>query len=190
MSGMSNDDLRNLDGDEINRVIRHENSYVHFFPAVRLGSALAGREDYRDKPWAEVEPEAQHQWETEHKRPWEEFKEVVRQAWEGVKAQFLQGSEVLKEPDTYEAKFLNHYTNHYPDSLYHYDQYAPAYYYGYDLAVDRRLQAKNWAEIEPEARDYWNKESYAGPWEDFKEAVHYAWDEVRQVEPSRDPISS
>jgi hypothetical protein len=163
-------------------IISREGSYVHFWPAVRLGDALAGREDFRDRPWAEVEPEARRQWEEQHERPWEEFREVVQQAWDHVKAQFLQGPETPRETDSYEAKFLNHFQRTYRDSLYHYDQYAPAYYYGYDLGVDQRLQAKDWTEIEPEARQYWDHESYAGLWEEFREAVYYAWNEARQPE--------
>ncbi len=46
-------------------IISREGSYVHFWPAVRLGDALAGREDFRDKSWAEVEPEARRQWEAQ-----------------------------------------------------------------------------------------------------------------------------
>jgi hypothetical protein len=174
-------------------IISREGSYVHFWPAVRLGDALAGREDFRDKSWAEVEPEARRQWEAQQERPWEEFREVVHQAWRYVKAQFLQGPESPREADSYEAKFLNHFQDSYRESLFQYDQYAPAYYYGYDLGVDGRLRAKDWAEIELEAGQYWNRESYAGPWEDFREAVYYGWREARQakeadtpgVEPSR-----
>jgi hypothetical protein len=161
--------------------VSREGSYVHFWPAVRLGDALASRDDYRDRSWAEVEPEARAQWEAQHERPWEEFAEVVRQAWDYVKAQFLPGPDSSRNPDSYEAKFLNHFQHTYSDSLYHYDQYAPAYYYGYDLGADRRLQAKSWTEIEAEARHYWNNGSYAGPWEDFREAVYYAWNEARQA---------
>lgn len=170
------------------QIISREGSYVHFFPAVRLGDALASREDYRDKSWAEIEVEAQRQWEADHERPWEEFKEVVRQAWEEVRSQFLYGPEVTKDTDSYEVKFLNHFKAYYSESVYHYDNYAPAYYYGYDLGVDKRLRDKSWTEIEPEARRYWNDGSYAGPWEHFQQAVHYAWNEARQPVYSQDAM--
>jgi hypothetical protein len=177
----------NSSGRGVNQVSR-EGSYVHFFPAVRLGDALASREDYRDKSWVEVEAEAKHQWEEQHERPWEEFRDVVRQAWEKVKAQFLYGPDTVKDPDSYEAKFLNHFKTHYSESVDQYDSYAPAYYYGYDLGVDRRLRDKSWPEIEAQARPYWNDESYAGPWEEFKDAVYYAWNEARQPVYSKDAI--
>src|SRR5262245_45927947 len=121
-------DLANPTTRDEGAPVSRAGSYVHFFPAVRLGDALASREDYQNKSWAEVEPEAQRQWEEQHERPWEEFREVARQAWEEVKANFLHGSAAAKDPDSYEAKFLNHFKTHYEESLDHYDSYAPAYY--------------------------------------------------------------
>ncbi len=154
-------------------------TYLHYAPAVRFGNTLAVLERYRGKTWAEIEPEARRQWEADHERPWAEFKEVVRQAWEETRPQFLDEVEKTKDPTTYEAIFRRHFSTTYAKRGYPYAQCAPAYHYGYELGVDERLKHKTWAEIEPEAQRYWDRQSYARSWEEIKEAVHYAWHTMR-----------
>ncbi len=165
--------------DKTNPAIKND-SYIHFTPAMRLGDSLAGREELQGKSWTEIEPTARRLWEEKHHRPWREFSEIVRQSWARVKAQFAP-EDVLAAPDnSYEAMFRQHYRQNYAGSNYNYDQFTPAYHYGYDLAVDGRLRHKLWADIEPQARRYWNSQSFAGPWESFKDAVCFAWQKTRQ----------
>lgn len=166
--------------DEERAAINRENSYIHFTPALRFGNALATLERYQDQTWDQIEPEAKQEWQTKHDRPWEEFAIVVRQAWEKVRGQF---SEELQtgEDDTYEMAFLRHYETNFVESEHDYSKFAPAYHYGYDLGIDQRLQQRSWAEIEPEAQRYWNSHNYAGSWEEFKEAVQYAWRQARKT---------
>jgi len=79
--------------------------------------------------------------------------------------------------DTYNSAFQKDYTTRYANSGYTYDQFSPAYRYGYNLAGDERFQG-DWTTVEPEARRYW-EEKNTGTWEEFKDAVHHAWDSVR-----------
>jgi hypothetical protein len=155
-----------------------EKAYVHYTPAIRYGYSLAALEQSRNKSWAEIEPEAKQYWQETHERPWEEFEDLVRLAWEEAKPQF---SDQQKEPGElvkYEDLFQSHYQDIYHNCPYSYRQLAPAYHLGYDLAVDQRLQDKNWSEVEPVARHYWGQQSEAGSWEDIKEAVQFAWQEI------------
>lgn len=156
-------------------LISRENSYVHYTPALRFGDSLASVERFQGKTWSQIEAEAQQLWEAKHERPWEEFKEVARQAWEEVAA----GKTGQKKDDTYEAMFRRHYRRNYADEQYDYSQYAPAYHYGFDIAVDKRLRNKSWEQIEPEAHTYWKRQGLAVPWDDFKEAAHYVWTKIK-----------
>lgn len=58
---------------------------------------------------------------------------------------------------------------------YTYEQSRAAYQYGVDLANDPRYHGKSWNEFEPEARRHF-EERNPGRWEEFKEAVHSAFD--------------
>jgi hypothetical protein len=79
----------------------------------------------------------------------------------------------------YEGDFRKHYESNYRDNGISYDQYRPAYHYGYRLAQDPAYSSSGWHTIEPYARETW-EESQKGPWEKFKDAVHYAWERGRQ----------
>lgn len=81
---------------------------------------------------------------------------------------------------TYDATFRNHFISTMPDSGYTYEQYQPAYRYGYDLATNTRYQEMNWDQVEPEARRYWDERN-PGTWERIKNAVRYAYDEIRDT---------
>lgn len=79
----------------------------------------------------------------------------------------------------YDTAFHNHFNTMYGTS-YQYNQYQPAYRYGYDLATDPRYTDRDWMDVEPEARRYWD-EREPGAWERFKDAVQHAWSEVRNA---------
>jgi len=78
---------------------------------------------------------------------------------------------------TYSTRFRDHYTRTYPGSRYTYEQYEPAYRYGYTLANDARYRGRDWNTFESEARAGWERD-YDTPWEDFKDAIRHAWNEV------------
>ena len=85
----------------------------------------------------------------------------------------------IEDINRYEPDFRRNYETNYADSGYGYDQYRPAYYFGYELATDPRYRGQEWTAVESDAHGYWN-ESTMGPWDRYKDAVHYAWDRVRQ----------
>ncbi len=58
------------------------------------------------------------------------------------------------------------------------EEFTPAYRYGHTLATDARYGTGDWSTVEPEARKHWEAKN-EGTWEEFKEAVHHAWDKVR-----------
>lgn len=141
---------------------------------------MATLERNRGKTWDQIEPEARRLWAEKHDRPWDGFAVIVRQAWTQVSAQFADETAAQPKPqETYEAIFRRHYQTTFTESGLSYRQYALAYHLGYDLAVDRRLRDKSWTEIEPVAYQYWNRQRYAGDWEQLKEAARYAWNQVR-----------
>jgi hypothetical protein len=81
----------------------------------------------------------------------------------------------------YDPFFRSHYQTHYANSGFTYAQYEPAYRYGYTLATDDRYYGRDWALIEPEARQYWNQHYADTPWERFKDAVRYGWQQVKHA---------
>lgn len=71
-----------------------------------------------------------------------------------------------------------HHKANYAKSGVSLEEYTPAYRYGHTLATDDRYNTGDWASVEPEARRHW-EEKNEGTWEEFKDAVHHAWDKVR-----------
>jgi uncharacterized protein (TIGR02271 family) len=80
--------------------------------------------------------------------------------------------------DAYEADFRSHYTTALAGRGAAYERWAPAYRYGYELARDRRYADRDWTAIEAEARQDWEAH-HQGTWDEFKDAIRYAWDKVR-----------
>jgi len=86
-------------------------------------------------------------------------------------------SKVASSFDTYDPDFRSNYKAVY-SGMGKYERFQPAYRYGYTVATDSRYQGRNWSEIEPEVRKVWNTQNQ-NSWEDFKDAIQYAWDKVR-----------
>jgi uncharacterized protein (TIGR02271 family) len=80
--------------------------------------------------------------------------------------------------DTYDADFRGHYTTSLASRGHPYERWSPGYRYGYELAGDRRYAGRDWAAIEPEARRDWEAR-HQGTWDEFKDTIRYAWDNVR-----------
>jgi uncharacterized protein (TIGR02271 family) len=78
----------------------------------------------------------------------------------------------------YEREFRTHHDSAFAQRGSPYDRWAPAYRYGYDMATDPRYRDRDWAAIETDARRDW-EQRHKGTWEEFKEAIRYAWDKVR-----------
>ena len=77
----------------------------------------------------------------------------------------------------HENDWRNYYNAKLSNTGYTYNQYGPAYRYGYTLASDPRYRGKQWSAIESDARRAW-EERNKGTWEQFKDAIRYAWDRV------------
>ena len=71
-----------------------------------------------------------------------------------------------------------HHKAHYASKGASLEEFTPAYRYGHTLATDSRYSTGDWATVEPEARKHWEAKN-EGTWEEFKDAVHHAWDKVR-----------
>jgi hypothetical protein len=79
-----------------------------------------------------------------------------------------------------EYTFVDHYRQQYQLTNNPYKYYEPAYRYGYDLALGYRYRNRGWSALEPDARRDWERRYPHRKWDDFKDAIHYAWDRVRQ----------
>jgi uncharacterized protein (TIGR02271 family) len=86
-------------------------------------------------------------------------------------------STVTTSYETFDPDFRANYQTVY-SGMGKYERFQPAYRYGYTLATDKRYQGRSWGDIEPEARKSWNSQ-HQNSWEDFKDAIQYAWDKVR-----------
>jgi uncharacterized protein (TIGR02271 family) len=82
--------------------------------------------------------------------------------------------------ETFETDFRHHYTTTFASGGQGqaYERWAPGYRYGYELARDPRYAGRDWAALEPEARRDWEGR-HQGTWEEFKDTIRYAWDQVR-----------
>ena len=78
---------------------------------------------------------------------------------------------------TMESDFRQHCTRMFGGRGLTYEQCSPAYRYGWDMAADQRY-AGDWSAVEPQLRRDWEAR-HQGPWEQFKDAVRYAWDRAR-----------
>lgn len=63
-------------------------SYATYLPAYRYGYDLASDEQYRDREWQDVAPEARRTWEAGDHFPgaWEEFEAAVEHAWNDARS--------------------------------------------------------------------------------------------------------
>ena len=80
--------------------------------------------------------------------------------------------------DTYSTGFRSYYDSNMSSSGGTYEQHDPAFRYGYTLANDDNLRGKDWESFESSAHSRW-EERNPGTWEQFKDSIRYAWDNVR-----------
>jgi uncharacterized protein (TIGR02271 family) len=76
-----------------------------------------------------------------------------------------------------EADFRQHCSRTFGGRGLTYEHCSPAYRYGYELGADKRYGG-DWTAVEAEARRGWQARN-GGPWDQFKDAVRYAWDRAR-----------
>jgi len=154
--------------------------YARYEPAYRYGYDLAYDDRYMDRDWDEIEMDARGDWEREHPdSAWENVKDAARNAWTEVQNTFNTDEE--EDFQTYDETFRTHYNDTYRTAGRDYTYYEPAYRYGYDLAYDERYMDRDWNEIEPETRREWEREHPGSLWDDVKDAVENAWNEVQNT---------
>ncbi|MBP0592347.1 hypothetical protein J8I87_21955 [Paraburkholderia sp. LEh10] len=78
----------------------------------------------------------------------------------------------------YEEDFRTHYDAEYSHEGLRFDEYVPAYHYGASMAREIRYRDRPWDEVEPQAREDWERDRPVGSWERFKAAVRHGWDRV------------
>jgi uncharacterized protein (TIGR02271 family) len=116
-----------------------------------------------------VRKEAQERTET--------VRDTVRRTDVNVEQQGAQGK-MATDFAAYDADFRSNYNTAFAKKGLPYERWEPAYRYGYTLASDQRYAGKDWAAVEMDARRDWEGR-HQGAWEEFKDAIRYAWDKVR-----------
>jgi uncharacterized membrane protein len=83
-----------------------------------------------------------------------------------------------RDVSAYDEDFRRNYQRAYADMGYNYDQYQPAYRYGFDLRTHEDYRGHDWQEIEGQARHDWEQRHPSTDWDQFKDAVHYGWEQA------------
>lgn len=96
-----------------------------------------------------------------------------------VEVENLDTTNTRFQPVTYyETSWRNDYNSNYGNGNYSYEDFAPAYRFGYSLGTNDQYTSWDWARVEPEARRRW-EERNPSTWDQFKNAVQRAWNDVR-----------
>jgi hypothetical protein len=80
----------------------------------------------------------------------------------------------------YSTGWRGHYQSSFASTGNKYEQYEPAYQYGYTLRNEPRYRDYDWPRLEPEARRTWEQRNPGTSWDQVKDAVRYAWENVKQ----------
>jgi hypothetical protein len=83
--------------------------------------------------------------------------------------------------DTYYDRFHQHYQDNFASTGITFEQCMPAYRQGYYMGVDPAFRSRDWSEVEPEARQAWERSYPQSPWENFKDMVRHAWEQVKDA---------
>lgn len=108
----------------------------------------------------------------------ETIRDTVRRADVHVEREGT-GSQAALDLAGDEEDFRRHWSANYGTSAIPYDRFGPAYRFGAQLCGGRNADSSDWTQLEPEARRQWETE-HQGTWEQFKEAVRYAWERGKQ----------
>ena len=85
---------------------------------------------------------------------------------------------VSESYESFKPVVEKHHKAHYASKGLTLEEFTPAYRYGHTLANDSRYNTGTWKTVEPEARKHWEAKN-EGTWEEFKDAIHHAWDKAR-----------
>lgn len=81
--------------------------------------------------------------------------------------------------DRYAEDWRRHYQTSYGTMGHPYDYYEPAYQYGMSLRNEARYRDWDWGRLEPEAQRTWTERYPRTAWDDIKDAVRHAWENVK-----------
>jgi len=90
----------------------------------------------------------------------------------------VEGAAGNRTYDDYAKRFRTNYDTNYASTGATWETYSPAYQFGYELANDPRYQNQSWDRVEADAQRRWESTN-PSTWQNFKDAVRNAWDEVR-----------
>ena len=90
-----------------------------------------------------------------------------------IASQYDQGFEA------FDQDYRTHYASALMESGKPYDFFLPGYQYGYALAADEHFRHLHWEELEPQAQRFWLSRHREGTWDEIRDAVRYAWEDVR-----------
>ncbi len=84
------------------------------------------------------------------------------------------------ESNHVEGRYWAHFDRTYGRRGYTFSRYLPAYHYGAKLAQQPRFVNRAWSHIEEDVRRDWESRN-GGPWGEFKDAVRYGWENVKET---------
>ncbi|WP_229452068.1 DUF2382 domain-containing protein [Massilia niastensis] len=148
-------------------------SYDDYKPAYSYGSDMARSENYRNRPWDDVETDLRSGWDTRYGSSgttgsaWQDMKDAVKHGW----------NRMTDDDDTY---YRSHWNATYSSAGDSYDTYRPAYSYGSQMASSDKYRGRPWNDVENDLRTDWETRNAGGPstWEKMKAAVRHGWDRM------------
>jgi hypothetical protein len=155
---------------------RTGHDYEQYRPGYHYGYDLAREDRFRNYQWSDVEREAQRDWETRFPtNAWNDYRATVQYGWSRGR-----GGMGWSGQDFDDDYFRQDWQSNYAGRGFGYERYQPAYRYGYELANNQQYRGRDWNEIESNVRRDWERQHPTDPWEDFKDAVRYGWQRVRE----------
>lgn len=112
----------------------------------------------------------------------------------GMADREMQDRMTHEDWNEYRGRYEADYDMHYGTTGRPWEDYEPAYRFGHDLGHREEYRGQDWATVEPHARQHWESGGGAsgdesggmkGAWEDFKDSVRHAWDQVTGKEHHR-----
>lgn len=79
----------------------------------------------------------------------------------------------------YANAFQTDFNTRYQGRNLQYTSYEPAYRYGFDLASSDSYRNSDWTAVETSARTDWEKKYPGQRWDEVKDSIRYAWDNIR-----------
>jgi ferritin-like metal-binding protein YciE len=89
-------------------------------------------------------------------------------------------TEMDRDFESFGPTFRSHYQTTYATTGRPYSEYEPSYRFGYDLAYGEDYRGREWDDLAEDAARDWGAQ-FDQAWEDVKDTVRYAWNQVRDA---------